>query len=178
MPTPHRSGMLVASFLESTRENVEALFGTVIDEKYSQLLAVYPELDLQSVVLLDMVQKEQPITKSQAKSLRSLGLVEGRYPRLTISSSVAKALDKQREYVRSKGLDNHICKELILQLLRSRPSTRIEILTVIRHALPKGMTEQQQANRVSYLLQSLRKQGKIYSDGATSSAKWHPQKDS
>jgi ATP-dependent DNA helicase RecG len=154
------------------------IFGTVIDEKYSQLLAVYPELDLQSVVLLDMVQKEQPITKSQAKSLRSLGLVEGRYPRLTISSSVAKALDKQREYVRSKGLDNRICKELILQLLRSRPSTRIEILTAIRHALPKGMTEQQQANRVSYLLQSLRKQGKISSDGATSSAKWHPQKDS
>ena len=154
------------------------IFGTVIDEKYSQLLAIYPDLDLQSVVLLDMVQKQQPITKDQAKTLRSRNLIEGRYPRLMISSTVAKALGKQKEYVRSKGLDNQICRALILQTLKTRPSTRIEILTAIDHALPGGLSEEQRSNRVSYLLQTLRKQGKIYSEGTTSAAKWHIRQDS
>ena len=84
-------------------------------------------------------------------------------------------MGKQKEYVRSKGLDNKICKELILELLRSRPSSRLEVLNAIDHALPGALSAKQKGERVSYLLQSLRKQGKIYSEGATSAAKWHLQ---
>lgn len=84
-------------------------------------------------------------------------------------------MGKQKEYVRSKGLDNRICKELILELLRSRPSSRLEVLNAIDHALPGALSAKQKGERVSYLLQSLRKQGKIYSEGATSAAKWHLQ---
>ena len=127
------------------------------------------------MVWLDMIQKGLVIEKDQAASLRSRGLVEGRYPRLIISSDVANAMGKQKEYVRSKGLDNKICKELILELLRSRPSSRLEVINAIDHALPGTLSAKQKGDRVSYLLQSLRKQGKIYSEGATSAAKWHLQ---
>ena len=160
----------------SNRSRVSvSIYGTILDEKYSQLLASFPDLDLQSVVWLDMIQKGLVIEREQAVSLRSRGLVEGRYPRLIISSDVANAMGKQKEYVRSKGLDNRICKELILELLRSRPSSRLEVLNAIDHALPGALSDKQKGERVSYLLQSLRKQGKIYSEGATSAAKWHLQ---
>lgn len=61
------------------------------------------------------------------------------------------------------------------ELLRSRPSSRLEVLNAIDHALPGTLSAKQKGERVSYLLQSLRKQGKIYSEGATSAAKWHLQ---
>ena len=61
------------------------------------------------------------------------------------------------------------------ELLRSRPSSRLEVLNAIDHALPGALSAKQKGERVSYLLQSLRKQGKIYSEGATSAAKWHLQ---
>lgn len=147
--------------------------GKVLNESYSTLLASEPNLELHSVVLLDMVQKGQPITKAQAKFLRDRGLVEGRYPRLSISSKVAVAIGVHDEYVRNKGLDNTICKELILQLLSSRPSSRAEILCAIDHALPAGLSERQKASRVSYLLQVLHKEGKVHAEGKTASTIWH-----
>ena len=61
----------------------------------------------------------------------------------------------------SKGLDNRICKELILELLRSRPSSRLEVLNAIDHALPGALSAKQKGERVSYLLQILRKQGRF-----------------
>ncbi len=78
------------------------IYGEVLNEKYTQLLAAEPDLDLGAVFLLDMVQKGQPISKEQAKALRDRGLVEGRYPKLLISSKVAAVIGSHEEYVRAK----------------------------------------------------------------------------
>lgn len=65
----------------SNRSRVSvSIYGTILDEKYSQLLASFPDLDLQSVVWLDMIQKGLVIERGQAVSLRSRGLVEGVIP--------------------------------------------------------------------------------------------------
>lgn len=149
------------------------VYGKVLNENYSRLLASEPGLDLDTVFLLDMVQKNQFVSKDQAKLLRESGLVEGRYPRLTISSKVAAVTGTHEEYVRSKGLDNSICKELILQLLATRPSSRAEIISAIDHALPSGLTDKQKSSKISYLLQTLHKEGRIDAEGRTSSAVWH-----
>lgn len=149
------------------------VYGKVLNENYSALLAAEPNLELHSVFLLDMVQKGLPITEDQAKFLRGRGLVEGRYPQLSISSKVAVALGAHDEYVRNKGLDNSICKQLILQLLASKPSSRAEILSAIDHALPATLSEKQKGSRVSYLLQALHKEGKARPEGKTASAIWH-----
>lgn len=148
------------------------VYGKVVNEAYSRLLAAEPNLELSAVVLLDMIQKNFPITKEQGRKLRERGLVEGRYPKLIISSKVAGVIGSHEEYVRQKGLDASICKELILKLLRTRPCSRAEIVSAIDHALPEDMTEAQKTKHVSYLLQTLRKQGKIRNEGTTAGTVW------
>lgn len=151
------------------------IYGEVLNEKYTQLLAAEPDLDLGAVFLLDMVQKGQPISKEQAKALRDRGLVEGRYPKLLISSKVAAVIGSHEEYVRAKGLETDVCKELIVKLLGTRPCSRAEIIAAIDHALPEGMTKEQKAKHVSYLLQELRKEVKARASAATSRGKWELQ---
>ncbi len=148
------------------------IYGKVLNEAYTQLLAAEPSMDLGTVFLLDLVQKGKPISKDQAKMLRKRGLIEGRYPNLIVSSKVAGIIGAHGEYVRQKGLDTSICKELIVKLLRTRPCTRAEIVSAIDHALPDGMGEDQKRKHVSYLLQELRKDKRIKSEGPRGSAVW------
>lgn len=148
------------------------VYGRVLDEAYTRLLASEPDMDLETVFMLDLVQKGSPVTREQARVLRSRGLVEGRYPRLTLSSKVAGIIGTHEEYVRQKGLDTSICKGLIVKLLRTRPCTRAEVVSAISHALPEGMGDEQRKKHVSYLLQELRKEHRIRPDGARGNAKW------
>ena len=148
------------------------LYGTVLNEDYSRLLAKDSNLDLVTVLLLDLVQKGLPITKEQSRLLHERKLVRGRYPKLTISAEVAAATGSHGDYVRAKGLDNSVFKELILELLRVRPCSRAEIIAELDHALPADLTAKQKGDHVSYLLQSLRKAGRITNEGSTSAAEW------
>lgn len=148
------------------------IYGRVLDEAYTRLLAAEPEMDLETVFMLDLVQKRSPITREQARVLRSRGLVEGRYPKLTLSSKVAGIIGTHEEYVRRKGLDASICKELIIKLLRTRSCTRAEVVSAISHALPEDMNDAQRKKHVSYLLQELRKERRIRPDGARGNAQW------
>lgn len=156
---------------EPSRVSV-TVYGRVLDEAYTRLLASEPDMDLETVFMLDLVQKGNPITREQAKTLRGRGLVEGRYPKLTLSSRVAGIIGTHEEYVRQKGLDASICKELIVKLLRTRSCTRAEIVSAISHALPEDMSGEQRKKHVSYLLQELRKERRIRPDGARGSTKW------
>lgn len=149
------------------------LYGTVLNEDYSRLLANNRNLDLATVLLLDLVQKGLPVTKEQSRLLHEQGLVRGRYPKLTVSAEVAAVTGTHSEYVRNKGVDNSVFKELILELLRVRPCSRAEIIAGLDHALPADLTAKQKGDHVSYLLQSLRKAGHITNAGSTSAAEWH-----
>ncbi|WP_165052610.1 MULTISPECIES: RNA-binding domain-containing protein [unclassified Adlercreutzia] len=148
------------------------LYGKVLSEAYTRLLAAEPGMDFDTVFLLDLVQKGKPVTKEQGRALRSRGLVEGRYPNLIISSRVAGIIGTHEEYVRQKGLDTSICKELIVKLLRARPCSRAEIAAAIDHALPDGMSDDQKKKHVSYLLQELRKDQRVRPEGSRGSAVW------
>lgn len=50
------------------------LYGTVLNEDYSRLLASNRNLDLATVLLLDLVQKGLPVTKEQSRLLHEQGL--------------------------------------------------------------------------------------------------------
>lgn len=57
-------------------------------------------------------------------------------------------------------------------LLRVCPCSRAEIIAELDHALPADLTPKQKGDHVSYLLQSLRKAGRITNAGSTSAAEW------
>lgn len=129
-------------------------------------------MDLETVFMLDLVQKGSHVTREQAKALRGRGLIEGRYPKMTLSPRVAGIIGTHEEYVRKKGLDTGICKEIIAQLLRTRACTRSEVVSAIAHALPEDMNGEQRKKHVSNLLQELRKERRIRPDGAKGNARW------
>lgn len=152
---------------------VVELYGKSIDEEYSRLLRARPELDLGVVFLLDKVQKHEEVTKEQAAELHDLKLVEGRYPRLTISASMASDLGAEARYDRSKGLNDAACKELILQMLRDTgPVPRVKLIDMLDDLLPADMDAARKAKKVSNLLAAMKRDGLVENLGTGKAAIW------
>lgn len=82
------------------------VYGKVLNENYTKILFENPDMDLDTVYLLDKVQKGESISRSEATELRKLGLIEGKIPKLFISATVAEALDQKAQYIKNKGFDD------------------------------------------------------------------------
>ena len=157
---------------ENNRVKV-TLYGKVIDEKYSKILFEKTNLDIDKVMLLDRVQKGFEITKNQSDYLRKYNLIEGRYPNIYISSDIAKITGNKEEYVYNSGLENEFYKEIIMKYLNEYGSaSRKEILALLSDKLPKSLDSNNKVNRVRYLLDILKKEGKIYNDAKSGGSCW------
>ena len=120
------------------------IYGRVLDEAYTRLLAAEPEMDLETVFMLDLVQKRSPITRGTSEGSSQQGPCRGAAIRSLRSRRKSRDYPvPMRSYVRRKGLDASICKELIIKLLRTRPCTRAEVVSAISHALPEDMNDAQ-----------------------------------
>ena len=149
------------------------LYGKIIDEKYSKILFEKTNLDIDKVMLLDRVQKGFEITKNQSDYLRKYNLIEGRYPNIYISSDIAKITGNKEEYVYNSGLENEFYKEMIMKYLNEYGSaSRKEIIALLSDKLPKSLDCKNKINRVRYLLDILKKEGKIYNDAKSGGSCW------
>lgn len=79
-----RSATTASRFTEMTASLKIA--GTVIDRDYSLLLIKKTDLPLETVDLLDQVQKHKPLSNEAVALLREQGLVEGRKNHLIIAN--------------------------------------------------------------------------------------------
>ena len=151
------------------------VYGKVLDDKYTQLLfANNDDLDMETVFLLDQVQKNKTISKECSDILRKKGLIEGRYPHIYVSFRVADIVGQKADYVHNRGLSEDVCKQLIIQALKTGPCSQKELLDILdRGALPAYMNENQKSKRVSYLLQKMKAEGIIYNVGSRNHAVWH-----
>ncbi len=133
------------------------IFGKSINESYSRLLYARPDLPMDIVYLLDKVQKHEEVTREQAARLHELKLVEGRYPQLSITNSLAAETGQEVTYTRSKGLNEEACKSLILQMLsETGPASRAKIAALLDDLLPAGLCDRQKSKRVSNLLTKMK----------------------
>lgn len=149
------------------------LYGKILDEKYSKILFEKTNLDIDKVMLLDRVQKGFEITKKQSDYLRKNNLIEGRYPNIYISSDLAKLTGGKEEYVYNSGLENEFYKEIIMKYLKEYGfASRKEIIALLSDKLPKSLDSKNKLNRVRYLLNSLKKEGKIYNDSKPGGSCW------
>lgn len=149
------------------------LYGKIIDENYTKILFEKTDLDIEKVVLLDRVQKGYNITKEQSDYLKKDNLIEGRFPRVYISSNIAQIVDKKVDYMENKGLDNTYYKDYIVNyLMQFEKATRQDINEFIYPKLPSTFTENDKDKRVTYLLTSLRKQNKITNIGSDTKSIW------
>lgn len=149
------------------------LQGQILDPKFARALMSRSDLELSSVLLLDRVQKGQPLTAAQAKELRKLQLIEGRAPKYFISGKVADATGQKARYIHNRGLDDQYYKQLVLDYIKKyEQATRFDLDELLLPKLPNVLTATQKANKIRNLLQAMRKSGLVYPVGPRTSAAW------
>lgn len=149
------------------------LYGKIIDENYSKLLFEKANLNIDQVILLDKVQKKYPVTKAQSDYLRKDKLIEGRYPNIYISSDIAKVTGEKESYIYNSGLENDYYKSLIMKYItKYGKASRKELENLLKDKLPATLNEDNKVNRVRYLLETLRKEKKIYNDKSENMSCW------
>ena len=160
--------------LNTTNRVKVTVYGKILDKNYTQLLRSDVELNMRTVFLLDQVQKQETISKENFKELKKQGLVEGRYPNIFVPFKVADIVGQKAVYVRNKGLDDDICKQLIVKALGSMgEASKKDLMEVLEKALPEVLSEEQKLKKVSNLLQALKKDDVIEVSGVNRYSKWY-----
>lgn len=150
-----------------------SISGRILDERYTQLLMEQTDLTLTQVILLDRVQKKQPLDREEYKLLKSAGLVEGRFPSIMVSGQLAKMTGETGRHIRERGFDKQYYLDLILALVSEHgPVPREQVNEVLLPKLPERMTDEQKQNKVKNLLQELRREGKIETEGPKNGPLW------
>lgn len=103
--------------LSESQKVVVKVYGKLIDENYTRVLFDHPEFDLETVYLIDRVQKHLPLSKEQLQRLRKLGIIEGKYPYIYVSAHVTDIIDERAQYIWNKGFDDDYYKKLIVEYL-------------------------------------------------------------
>jgi len=150
------------------------IYGSVVDEAYSQALMLHADLPLCDILALDRVQKHHPINDATIKRLRKQNLIEGRKPNFRVSSEIAQATAQKGQYIKTRGLDDAYYKTLILELIQQFGSaSRSDIDDLLTDKLSDLLDEPQKKNKISNLITSLRRNGKIINKGSDTKSEWH-----
>lgn len=150
------------------------LQGQVLDPKFTRALMTRTDLTLGQVLLLDRVQKGQTLSVEQVKTLRALGLIEGRAPKVFISAKVAETVGQKAKYIHNRGLDDGYYQQLVLDYLKKYgKATRADLDALLLAKLPDVLQDQQRANKVKNLLQGMRRGQLIELRGARPNLLWY-----
>lgn len=149
------------------------LYGQILNGNYTKLLHVNGDLDLETVFLLDKVQKKEQISKKDYKRLKKKSLVEGRYPNIFVSFEIASTVGAKADYVKNKGINDDVCCEIIVRALKTMgKATKAELLSIISGALPAILSDEQKAKKLSNLLQKMKREGTVEVSGSGRAASW------
>ncbi len=156
-----------------SRNVVLEIYGHEIDTNYSKLLMEHKDLSLETVILLDRVQKKLPITKEASDSLRKQKLIEGRTPNYFVSASIAQATGQKAIYSKNKAFEKSYYLDLIIKSITEHSFLeRSDVDELLWNKLPEWMDEKQKKNKITNLLAELRSIGKIKNDGSDTKPKW------
>lgn len=150
-----------------TRERVGVKFtGKVLDQEYAKQLATVDNLTLHDIIALDKVQKGQSVTEEEADALRKKSLIEGRKNSYIIAADVAKHTEQQAEYMQMRGLDDMHYQSLIVEYLKTFERGRLaDFDKMLANKLPQVLNDKQRKNKVRNLLQKMRRDGLVVSEG-------------
>lgn len=144
-----------------TQQNrvIVMIHGKIIDENYTRLLIEKTDLDLETVILLDKVQKRIKLNKNEFKVLKSKKLVEGRYPNLFVASQIAVVSGEKARYIKDRGFDNIHYQNLILAFVKKYGSAnRNDIDELLMDKLPEVLSEKQKRRKIKNLLYKMSKE--------------------
>lgn len=129
------------------------VFGKVLDDNYTRILFENPSFDLETVYLIDRVQKNEPIGKEETKLLRRLGVIEGKSPNLYLSAPLAKVIDEKAQYIKNKGFDDDYYKDMIVSYLKKwGKGKKKDFIKLLFDKLPDVLDERQKEYKVRNFL--------------------------
>ena len=166
--------MLDYDFSEDNRVRV-TIYGKVINEKYTSVLFENNDLSLETVMLLDRVQKNITISKEQSDTLRKEHLIEGRYPNIYVSKGVSEMVDDKVSYTKKSGFDDQYYKDLVLKYIKDFGSiTKKDLDKLLIDKLPDSLNEEQKKRKIRYLVNEIlnKKEQKIKNIGTTRYPVW------
>lgn len=158
----------------SNRRVQVTIYGKILDESYTKLLASNPEITLMDVISLDRIVKKYPIDDETIKELRGKKLIEGRKPNLYISAKVAQATGDKASYTKNRAFDKQYYLDLIIKAIGEHSSmTRNDINALLWGKLPEYMDDTQKKYKVNNLINELsNKLNKIRNTGTNASPVW------
>lgn len=147
--------------------------GKILNENYTRLLFSNSSLDINTVFLLDKVQKKMELTKDEAAILKKKKLIEGRYPHIYVAAEIAEQVDQKQDYIKNRAFDDEYYKKLIIEYLKKyKQATLGDLFRLLESKLSDVLDAGQKKRKVGNLLQSLKEEGKIEVVGKTRNAIW------
>ncbi len=150
------------------------IFGKVIDENYTRFLINNTDIDIETAILLDKVQKKENISLYNAKKLRKLGFIEGRYPNIYISRKISDISNKKTAYIKNRGFSKKYYKDLIIEYLTNfKVATRKDFDNLLMDKLPDIYSPEQKKNKIKNILYEMSSKDKtIFNDGSDRKPAW------
>ena len=143
------------------------IYGKTLDDKYTFILYDNPDLDLETIYLLDQVQKGQGsrLSNEAVSHLRKHKLVEGRKNQLFLSAEVAQHMEEEAKYIKNKAFNDQYYRDMILQYLKQYGKAKKgDIRELLWDKLPDALSDTQKENKIHNMLAALRKNGMIVKD--------------
>ncbi|MDR2569119.1 MAG: putative DNA binding domain-containing protein [Oscillospiraceae bacterium] len=138
------------------------VYGKVLDQNYTKLLFNRSDLDIDTVFLLDRVQKKLPLEREQYQQLRRLGIIEGKVPNVYISLNIAEIVDGRAQYTKNKAMDDQYYRDLIINYLQQFGSgTKADIIKLLSSKFSDVLDEKQKADKARNLLMSMSRKGLV-----------------
>lgn len=150
----------------SDRQQVKVcVYGKILDENYSQILFKNPDFDLETVFLIDCVQKGIKIDKKAVKYLRKLNVIEGKMPNIFLSAAISETIGEKTQYVKNKAFDDQYYKDLIVKYLEQYgKAKKKDIRALLWDKLPEVMGDKQKEDKIRNLLAAMRRKNIIVTD--------------
>ena len=153
--------------IDNDRQQVAVrIYGTSIDERYTNMLKNNDSLTLWDCISLDAIQKGHRIDDEIAQDLFQRGLIEGESPNYTISLGVAKASRQLSQYTKVRGLERDKIKHMILQYIQNAGvdgAKRDAILEYLQGTLPSRNTKEQNSDLIRNILREMGQENIIVS---------------
>ena len=117
--------------------------------------------------------KLMTISHDDHRLLKTLGVVDGRYPNLFISGRLAKLTGQEARHIKDKGFNKQYYLDLIVRLIKEHgPVGRSKIDELMLDKLPEVLTEKQRKSKIHNMLYELSRNGVIINKGSRIRSKW------
>lgn len=142
----------------SEKEVTVRIYGKELDENYTRILMNKTDIDINTVILLDYVQKKKELQKEQFAFLKKKKLIEGRYPNPYIAASIADAVESRDSYIKNRAFDDSHYKDMILAYLdKYKKADRAAIDRLLTDKLSDILDQKQKKAKIGNIIYAMSK---------------------